>query len=79
MGLLEEAELDLYAQGFAWAMHGVAPDVIERMNLIVPEVLRTKLPEACAAFEARCERVWGSARAGAARTPIPDEAGWHSA
>ena len=24
-----------------------------------------------AAFDARCERVWGSARAGAARTPIP--------
>ncbi len=65
---------EMYAQGFSWAMHGVAPDVLERVNDMLPEILRTKLPAARAAFEARCERVWGTAKAGAARTPIPTQA-----
>ncbi|HVJ16679.1 MAG TPA: hemerythrin domain-containing protein [Polyangiaceae bacterium] len=65
---------EMYAQGFSWAMHGVAPDVLERAYEMLPEILRAKLPGARAAFAARFERVWGSASAGAARTPIPDEA-----
>jgi hemerythrin-like domain-containing protein len=67
-----EAEADVYANGFAWAMHGIAPEVLERVRLMLPEPLCAKLPQAQAAFDARCERVWGSARAGASRTPIPD-------
>ncbi len=61
----------MYAQGFAWAMQGIAPDVLRQVEQMLPETLVARLPEARAAFDARCERVWGSAAAGAARTPIP--------
>lgn len=67
-----DAEAELYAGGFAWAMHGIAPDVLEQVYVMLPERLREKLPHARTEFEARCERVWGSAKAGTARTPIPD-------
>jgi hypothetical protein len=66
---------EIYAQGFSWAMNGIAPDVLARVYEMLPEVLRVKLPAARAAFDARCERVWGSAKAGASRTPIPDVGG----
>jgi len=62
----------MYAQGFAWAMQGVAADVLEKVYAMLPENLCERLPAARKAFDARCERVWGSAKAGAARTPIPD-------
>ena len=61
----------MYAQGFAWAMQGIATDVLDKVYAMLPENLCARLPEACAAFDARCERVWGSVKAGAARTPIP--------
>ena len=67
-----DAEADLYAEGFAWAMQGVAPDVLDQLYVMLPNVLLTKLPAARAAFQVRCERVWGSFTVGAARTPIPD-------
>lgn len=67
-----EAEAALYADGFAWAMHGIAPDVLDQVTLMLPESLKAKLPPAREAFEARCVRAWGTARAGRARTPIPD-------
>lgn len=63
----------VYAGGFSWAMHGVAPDVLTALDVMLPDVLKARLPAARAAFAARCERVWGTAREGAARTPIPDE------
>jgi hemerythrin-like domain-containing protein len=62
----------MYAEGFSWAMNGIAPEVLERVYDMLPEILRARLPAARAAFNARCERVWGSAKAGAATTPIPD-------
>lgn len=62
---------DLYAQGFSWAMNGIAPDVLEQVYKILPANLLARLPAARAAFDTRCERVWGTAKAGAARTPIP--------
>ena len=62
----------MYAQGFAWSTHGLASDVIEKINAMLPASLLERLPAARAAFAARCERVWGTAKAGAARTPIPD-------
>jgi hemerythrin-like domain-containing protein len=68
-----EEVADLYAQGFTWAMHGIAPEVLTALEVMLPPILRTRLPAARAAFDARCERAWGSAKAGAARTPIPDE------
>jgi len=67
-----EAELEMYAQGFAWSSHGIAEDVLDKIyELLTPE-LRAKLPAARAAFAKRCEAVWGTSIAGAARTPIPD-------
>ena len=67
-----EAEAELYAEGFAWSMHGIAPDILERVGAMLPESLTSRLTAARAAFAKRCERVWGSASAGASRTPVPD-------
>jgi hemerythrin-like domain-containing protein len=67
-----EAELDLYAQGFAWACHGIAPDVVDELYAMLSKELLAKLPAARAAFTQRCEQVWGTSAAGASRTPIPD-------
>jgi hemerythrin-like domain-containing protein len=67
-----EDELRMYAEGFAWSSHGVAPDVLERVYAMLPVALAAKLPAARASYEQRCERVWGTAKAGASRTPIPD-------
>ena len=67
-----EAEQEMYAQGFAWSSHGVAQDVLDKLyELLSPEV-RAKLPDARAAFAKRCDAVWGTSVAGAARTSIPD-------
>ena len=68
----DEAAAAMYADGFAWASHGIAPDVLERVSEMLPEILSSRLPDARAKFEERCERVWGSAKAGAARTSIPE-------
>jgi hypothetical protein len=68
----DEAAADLYAKGFAWAMHGIAPEVLDQVYAMLPEILSAKLPEARAAFTARCERVWGPQRALSSRTPIPE-------
>jgi hypothetical protein len=62
----------MYAQGFAWGSHGVAPPVLERVYAMLPEVVSGRLPAARAAFQARCQRVWGSATTGASLTAIPD-------
>jgi hypothetical protein len=67
-----EAEAEMYAEGFAWSAHGVAPDILEKVFALLPEILTSRLPAARAAFSARCERVWGTTQAGAARTPIPE-------
>lgn len=67
-----EAELAMYADGFAWSSHGVADDVLQQVYAMLPEALVTRLPAARAAFARRCEEVWGTAQAGASRTPIPD-------
>ena len=64
---------DMYAQGFSWAMDGIAPEVLTALDAMLPDNLRSRLPAARAAFEARRERAWGKLPAGAARTPIPDE------
>jgi hemerythrin-like domain-containing protein len=68
----DDAAADMYAQGFSWAMQGIAPDVLEKLHAMLPQALLERLPAARKAFDERCERVWGSAKAGAARTPIPD-------
>jgi hypothetical protein len=67
-----DAEEQMYAQGFAWACHGVAAEVLERVFVMLPGSLNARIPAARAAYEKRCERVWGTAKTGASRTPIPD-------
>jgi hemerythrin-like domain-containing protein len=67
-----EAELEMYAQGFAWSSYGIAEDVLEKVyELLTPE-LRAKLPAARQAFAKRCNAVWGTSAGGSSRTPIPD-------
>lgn len=69
----DESLLELYVEGFAWSSHGIAPEVLERVYAILPDVLTCRLPEARAAFDARCERVWGTRKTGASWTAAPDE------
>lgn len=67
-----DAELAMFAEGFAWSSHGVAPEVLAQVDAVLPPVLVSKLPAARAAFEERCRRVWGSMKTGASRTAVPD-------
>jgi hypothetical protein len=67
-----EEDLEMYAQGFAWAMDGIAPAVLEQVYAMLPAPLCAKLPAARAAFATRCERVWGASKAGSSKTPFPD-------
>jgi len=67
-----EAELDLFSQGFAWSCHGIAPEVLEQVNAMLPKGLRERLPAARAAYAHRCEQVWGSAKTGTSHTSVPD-------
>jgi capsular polysaccharide biosynthesis protein len=50
------------------------PEVLDMVYAMLPENVCVRLPEARAAFDVRCERVWGSVKSGAARTPIPSPA-----
>ena len=67
-----DAEVEMMVEGFAWSSNGIATDVLERVHVMLPEVVISKLPAARAAFEERYRRVWGTPQAGASRTPIPD-------
>jgi hypothetical protein len=68
-----EEALAMYAGGFAWSMHGIAADVIERVERMLPAALVARLPEARAAFAERHLRAWGPSQPGAATTPIPTD------
>jgi hypothetical protein len=63
----------MYVDGFSWAMHGIAPEVLDKVLAILPEIVRTRLPAALPVYASRCERAWGTAQCGAATTPIPTE------
>jgi hypothetical protein len=67
-----DAALAMYADGFAWATFGVAPEILEQINCMLPAALVERLPAARAAFAERCVRVWGTAETGASRTSVPD-------
>ncbi|HEY3496532.1 MAG TPA: hemerythrin domain-containing protein [Polyangiaceae bacterium] len=67
-----DVEAELYAQGFAWASNGIATEVLEKLDEMLPEVLRQKLPAARERFNATCESVWGAAGPASSRTPVPD-------
>ncbi|MGE0395706.1 MAG: hemerythrin domain-containing protein [Kofleriaceae bacterium] len=49
----------MYADGFAWAMNGIAPAVLDKVHAMLPPNVRELLPAAVDKFHARCERVWG--------------------
>jgi hemerythrin HHE cation binding domain-containing protein len=67
-----DEELAMYAEGFAWSSDGVAPEVLDRVYAMLPEVLRLRMPAARVAFAARRTRVWGAVPEGASRTSVPD-------
>lgn len=66
-----EAELAMYAEGFAWSSQGVAPEVLEKVFAGLPEPLRARLPSAREAFRARQARAFGAAWEGASLTAAP--------
>lgn len=61
----------MYAEGFAWSMQGIAPEVLAKVREMLPKILTDRLPAAEAAFEAHCKKAWGDYEVGAAATPIP--------
>jgi len=67
-----EAELEMYAQGFAWSSYGIAQEVLDKMYELLSPELVAKLPAAREAFAKRCKAVWGTSAGGASKTPIPD-------
>lgn len=69
----DDAMAAMYAQGFSWSMQGIAPEVLEQVQKILPEILLAKIPAARAEFEARSKRVWGAYGVGSATTPVPTE------
>jgi hypothetical protein len=66
-----DAEAALYAEGFAWAMHGVSADVLSTVDAWLPPNLVARLPAAREAFAAQYQRVWGDVAIGATRTSLP--------
>jgi hypothetical protein len=65
-------ETEMLAQGFAWACHGIAPEVLERVYAMLSPEISARLPAARAAFEQRWRRVWGDgAEVTASFTPVP--------
>jgi hemerythrin superfamily protein len=61
----------MYAQGFAWSMQGIAPEVIGEVQKMLPDILLAKLPAAQMEFEERSEHVWGKYILGSATTSVP--------
>ncbi|MFT3913689.1 MAG: hemerythrin domain-containing protein [Anaeromyxobacteraceae bacterium] len=66
-----EAELAMYAEGFAWSSQGVADEVLERVFAGLPAPLRERLPAAREAFRARQARAFGAAWEGTSKTAVP--------
>jgi hemerythrin-like domain-containing protein len=67
----DEQLLEMYAQGFGWTSHGIAPEVLKAVDAMLPAALSSKLPAARAAFDAKCERIWGPVTVTASRTSVP--------
>ncbi len=63
---------NVYAQGFAWSMQGIALEVLDQVQKMLPDILTVKLPAAQREFEVRSERVWGTYTVGSATTPVPE-------
>ncbi len=61
----------MYAQGFAWCMQGIASQVLEQVEKLLPASVLSRLPDARAEFELRCQRVWGTYDVSSSTVPIP--------
>lgn len=68
----DDAAANMYAQGFAWSMQGIAPEVLDQVRKMLPEILLSRIPDAQKAFEERSKRVWGDFTVGSATTPVPE-------
>ena len=66
-----DEEATMYAQGFAWSSQGVAPRVLERLNDMLSEKLKERLPAARAEFAARWQRTWQGEPTTASTTSVP--------
>ena len=68
---VDDNTANMYAQGFSWSMQGIAPEVLDQVRKMLPDILLVKLPAAQAEFEARSQRVWGTYAVGSATIPVP--------
>jgi hypothetical protein len=66
-----DEEAAMYAQGFAWSSQGVAPEVLERLNEILSDKLRERLPAARAEFATRWQSNWQGEPTTVSTTSIP--------
>lgn len=66
-----EQEADMYAQGFAWSSGGIAPEVLAKVDAMLPEILTSRLPAARAAYQARWERTWATPIPATSTTSVP--------
>jgi len=67
-----DAEASMYADGFAWACHGIAPEVLDQVNKMLPASVTSRLPAARIVFTRAFEALWGTAGGGASTTSVPD-------
>jgi hypothetical protein len=68
-----DAEAEMYAEGFAWACHGIAPGVFDQVYKMLPASVTSRLPAARIVFTRKFEALWGTAvGSGASTTALPD-------
>jgi hypothetical protein len=67
-----DAEAEMYAEGFAWACQGIAPDVVEQVYKMLPAAVMARLPAARVVFARKFEALWGTVGGGASTTSVPD-------
>lgn len=66
-----EQEAAMYAQGFAWSSAGIAPEVLAKVDAMLPEILTSRLPAARAEFQSRWQRTWGAPVPAVSHTSVP--------
>jgi hypothetical protein len=67
-----DAEAEMYAEGFAWACQGIAPEVLEQVYRMLPASVTARLPAARIVFTRKFEALWGAVGGGASTTSVPD-------
>ena len=67
-----DAEAEMYAEGFAWACQGIAPEVLAQVDKMLPASVTSRLPAARIVFTRKFESLWGPVAGGASTTSVPD-------